>query len=193
MSRAMIIILSFVVSFNTSLAQSSNNQGGNNQFIKPENDLSKDKLNQEDLVYHEQRAIQKVEEFYGYLNAMANHENKDAVRDRAMQIAERQFDKNALIHFLEKSQSIHDYLLECRNGFNYKEIDTLFISNSLVELSNGSFEGKVLVKFHLQNSKVSLKKGKVTTETVRIILKKREKNFGDTKKIVWELTLAEIF
>jgi hypothetical protein len=118
MSRAMIIILSFVVSFNTSLAQSSNNQGGNNQFIKPENDLSKDKLNQEDLVYHEQRAIQKVEEFYGYLNAMANHENKDAVRDRAMQIAERQFDKNALIHFLEKSQSIHDYLLECRNGFN---------------------------------------------------------------------------
>ncbi|MFT6245516.1 MAG: hypothetical protein ACJA0U_002543 [Salibacteraceae bacterium] len=171
-------------------AQSINNNP--NTFEKPASDLSKKKLNLVDLKAFEDRAVQKVDELFQYLEVMADHAHNDAVRDRAMEVAEKQFSSSAKIYSGSKGQAILEYLKKCRKGTTYKSVESLSVSKPFVFKPDGQYEGKVLVRYKKQDSKTDVKSSKVNEEEINVFLIRQEKMFGDSKQFVWGLSLDRI-
>lgn len=165
---------------------------GTNPYHKPQSDLSKSKLSSSDVLAYQKRAVQKVEEFYQYLKAMADTKHKDEVRDKALQMAKRQFDPEARIKVGEKESSLIEYLEQCRKGSSYKVVDTMYIIQPLVLTEKGRYEGKIEVKYHDQDAKKSIKNTSVKTEEVSLVLKRRKKKFGDVSRLIWELYLNDL-
>ena len=164
-----------------------------NPYDKPEHDLSKNKLSSTDVRAYQKRAIQKVEEFYQYLEAMADTKHKNEVRDKALDMAKRQFGESAQIKIGNEEEPINNYLERCRDGNTYKSIDTMKVIQPLVLTPNGFYEGKIEVRYKEQNSKMRPNKNlKIQMEVVSVILKRRKKKFGNTSRIIWELYLNEV-
>jgi hypothetical protein len=172
-----------------SFAQSA---GGN--FNKPESDLVKKQLKYNDLVAFQKRAVQKVQEHYQYLSVMAGIEHQSAVRDKAVEMAKKQFEKEALIWFNDKSESVDYYLDQCRKGTEYKEVDSLVVIHPFSELTDGEYRSSIWVQYVIRDSKANgkEKKQKKSSEQFSISLKRNEKVFGSNKKYVWELYLSSI-
>ncbi|MEX1001808.1 MAG: hypothetical protein WDZ35_06810 [Crocinitomicaceae bacterium] len=167
-------------------------QSGNGNFNKPEWDLSKDALDQKDLEAYQRRASEKVKEYYQQLEIMANEEHKSAVRDKAMEMAVKEFEAGSQIYLNGKAEKITDYLKEYRKGTTYKTLNSIEVLQGFVPSEEGFYLCKFKVKYSLLNSK---NKDAVSTEKSEVIsvkLLRKEKNFGSTKKLIWELYLSEI-
>lgn len=192
MNKLLTILMCFAVYTGIAQSQDAGNYTGNNKFDKPEHDLSKEILTRDDLIQYQKRAIQKVEEFYQYLEAIANAEHKDAVRDKAVQMAERQFEETAEVVSAGSKQKIHDYLTACRAKNRFKVATELKMNDGfLLSLTRGYY-GKVTVTYVLKNSKKPKMKSKTYSEEITVTLKKKVKNFGTIKRAVWEVYLGEI-
>lgn len=191
-NRLLVIIFCLFVFTENAQSQDSGNHTNNNNFVKPENDLSKEKLEETDLIQYQKRAIQKVQEYYQYLEAMANVQHIDAVRDKALQMAEQEFEEGAQIATNQTMVKIHDYLTQCRAGSTYKSLIKTEVSQKLSFQSEGSYETKIKVIYANQNSKKPIKNPKEFTEEVKVVLKKKVKMFGSTKKVIWEFYLGNI-
>lgn len=172
--------------------QSVQAQSSGHTFDKPAYDLSKEKLEKLDLIAFQNRAVEKVDELFQYLEVMADNEHNDAVRDRAMQIAVKQFSTSAQIYSGSKGQAILEYLKKCRNGTAYKSVESLSVSKPFEFKSDGHYEGKILVQFINYNSKTKIKSSKVKEEELTVFLIRKEKVFGSAKQFVWELSLDRI-
>ena len=173
-------------------AQSANPNQNANNFDKPETDLSKTKLEAADLFAYENRAIQKVEEFYQYLEVMANDELKDAVRDKAAQIVEKEFDSKARIISSASNRSLHEHLVQCRGNSNYKFVTELKWSQKLVLMPDSGYRGTIKVIYVNKDLEVPNKTSKQSAEEVTVILLRKKKKFGTVEKVVWELILGDI-
>ena len=185
-----IIVATFIVFASVQNVQAQ--QSMENTFDKPASDLSKKKLESKDVEAFQERALQKVDELFQYYGVMSNHENNDAVRDRALQIAEKQFTKSAKIYTGSKGEAIHEYLKKCRNSTSYKSVESLSMSKPFVYKFDGHYEGKVSVKYKDQDSKKNVKSAKLKSEEITIFLIRKEKTFGNTTRSVWELSLGKI-
>lgn len=187
-----VIIALFIIFASIESVQAQNIQHTQNTFEKPASDLSKDKLDEKDLEAFQNRAIQKVDELFQYLEVMADHANKDAVRDRAFQIAEKQFNESAQFYTGSKGQAIHEYLKKCRNSTAYKSLESITVSKPFAIKSEGHFEGKIQARYKDQDSKTNVKGSKIKEEEITVFLIKKEKTFGSEKRFVWELSLQKI-
>jgi hypothetical protein len=186
------LIVAFIVFAGFQNVQAQSIQQDPNTFQKPASDLSKKKLNLIDLKAFEGRAVQKVDELFQYLEVMADHENNEAVRDRALEIAKKQFAKTAQIYTGSKGQAIDDFLKKCRNSTSFKSIESLEVSKSFAFISDGRYEGKLLVRYRKQDSKTDAKSSMVSEEEITVFLIRQEKMFGDSKQFVWGLSLDRI-
>ncbi len=187
-----VIIAVFIVFASNQGVQAQNAQHNPNTFDKPASDLSKKKLDKEGVEAFQNRAIQKVHELFQYLEVMADHETNEPVRDRALQIAEKQFSESAQIYSGSISQKIHEYLKKCRNGTTYKSVESISVSKAFVFKSDGHYEGRIHVQYKEQDSKTNVKSSKLKEEEITVFLIRKEKVFGDTKRFVWELSLGKI-
>ena len=145
-----------------------------------------------DLIQYQKRAIQKVEEFYQYLEAMADVQHKAAVRDKAVQMAEHQFGSSAEVIKVGSKQNIHDYLTDCRSKNRYKAATQIKMKDGLFLSISGEYHGKVIVSYVLKNSKKPKMTSKTYTEEITVTLVKKVKNFGTIKRTIWEVYLGSI-
>ena len=161
-------------------------------FSKPEYDLRKTTLKKRDLVAYQKRANEKVEEFFQYMEIMADNDHNDAVRDRAQQIAEKQFDPSAKILSGNKVESVKEYVARYRQSTQYKSLDVLEVTQPLSPNNSGNFKGKVRVEYSLMDSKKELPNPETGSEEFTIFLMRQEKSFGSSRQVVWELYLGGI-
>jgi hypothetical protein len=186
------LIVAFIVFAGFQNVQAQSIRQDPNTFQKPASDLSKKKLNLIDLKAFEGRAVQKVDELFQYFEVMADHENNEAVRDRALEIAKKQFTKTAHIYTGSKGEALDAFLKKCRNSTSFKSLVSLEVRTSFTFISDGRYEGKLFVRYRNQDSKTDAKSSKVSEEEITVFLIRQEKMFGDSKQFVWGLSLDRI-
>lgn len=183
-----LLLAFFALSINVSAQSSMSNTG----FEKPVADLSKDELDQKDLEAYQNRALQKVEEYFQYLEAMADSQHEDAVRDKALEMALRQFEDEATIRSADTTRSIHSYLVGCRNSTQFKSPERIDIDQALTGQPEGHYLGKIQVLYSQRDSRKKGKDSGTSHEAITVILKKSKKDFGDAQLHVWEIYLSNI-
>lgn len=191
-----ILILVFFSAFSQADVQENN-------YSQLQNTMTVDRQTTYNLVGFEGRAIQKTEEFAGYLEIISNKEYEMTLRKHAINTAVKLFFRdwvnieNSDVNISKlKIISLNDYIDLFLNTKYTKitvEITDCEFKENLKSDKSDSYKGKLEFnqtnKFY-NNSSISDK----TTERkeVEIILVKTTKEFGKKTKNVWTVFLGEI-
>jgi hypothetical protein len=157
--------------------------------IKLENTFTSKKLSAEELAAFEQRAEQKLKDFYNYLEVISNPKYDKKLREDAR--------KQAMELFVggEKSviggKTIDGFLDSCMNVRS----GTLPLSVTEINITKG-FNGSNPINPAIYNGTISFSiprvQGSPEKHQADIMLIKTEKLFGTEKKLVWTVYLVEI-
>lgn len=155
-----------------------------------------DTISNENLLYFENRAMQKLVDFYDYLNILGHESFNNTLMDEVRSSAGKLFfDRQIKIDPYKVNQQLAglktvEILLKENNGDSaLPKIDILNIEIIEGFQSHGGehFEGKM--RFDIKNDKASI----ILTKEARIGLRKIEKKFGEETLKVWEVFLDSIY
>ena len=195
------ILLLFIVL--SAFSQTDEKQKENN-YYQLQNTMSNNmQQSSYNLSGFEGRAIQKLEEFAGYIEIISNKTYDIKLREHALTLAAKLFyDKEIKIKNSDKQLSsmsvleLNDYLNSIlENGYAkiVVEISDQDYVENLKQSKTDSYSGKLIFEqtnTYYKNKDVKEK----TTEKkeVDIILEKSDKNFGKRTMSVWNVFLGEI-
>jgi hypothetical protein len=147
------------------------------------------------LASYENRAMQKLEDFYDYANLLMREDYSDELKGEIRASANSLFsDPAALARPFEGADSYPRPLSSCLSGlqadgskknFSPKAIKLL---DPLVQISDNRYDGRLLFLLEVQ------KNGdlRILNKTVRISLQKIKKSTGSRSYVLWEVYLGQI-
>ena len=159
--------------------------------------LQEDSLYKEKLEIFEQRAMQKAEDFAGYLEIISDTSVDEAFRKQAMEMALKQFSspKNiitGLTDTVSKANTIHidDFVRSVRNNnygvFKIRIINTLS-GNGINKPTDNNYRGYFILNAGIVRETIYKQQWHVNYEIKRV-----SKDFGGELKEVWEVYLSDI-
>ncbi len=151
----------------------------------------------------EQRSIQKIRDFAGFIEIISNKSYNDSLRKQSLNSAIKLFlDENCSISGLiinsdSDPLSVTQFFNKVFNLDCSKITSTATKIKNCKELkrgSNNTYTGQYsfILSYSISNKKSKKQKTIKTRKSVGIVLKQIEKNFGNEKKMVWEVLLGNI-
>ena len=144
---------------------------------EPEMSFLSDTLNEKQKELFGKRAIQKLEDYYGYMEIISNKKYNTTLRDHARSLAKELFlDKENIILAPDSIANAQDSL--CVTIYN------IAISSSPQSMNDSIYKGKVVFEEQIgANAKQTRSRG--------FIIKKIRKNFGSEQNFIWETYLEK--
>jgi len=153
-------------------------------------------MNNERLKAFEARAQQKLQDLADYVNMLKDPALDSTFRQQAMRQALALFEDENIVVSIDTSQKnnntantilqeLHDEQLQI-SKYNIQDIQVV---KPLQSAGKERYEGVLSFESSLTTSRGT---SVVTTKEAAIVLKKVEKEFGDERKLIWEVLLGKI-
>ncbi|MCH8330179.1 MAG: hypothetical protein IH946_02185 [Bacteroidetes bacterium] len=161
-------------------------------MISLDEQFKSDVLADEALDAFENRAMQKLEDFYNFVEIIRGSTTDSVLNRQAKRLALNLFsNSDCSIIIPEKEITIIDYL-ESQRSEDFGKLNTsifnVTVSDPLTLMDDVTFAGKL--SFQLQGSKKgSVEQGK---KSVFIMLRKVPKSFGKEEQLIWQVFLCDI-
>lgn len=196
----LLVLQTTIYSLNAQVVVNSNNIYGYEQMNKT---LTSNTVSAYDLEGFEMRGKQKIKDFINYLEIISDNSYDLSLREHAYNLTKQLFaNKDQKINDIDvKTQkiaelNIDDYLnLFMNNEYSKIKFDITNITNKhkLINCDSQTYRGAFFVACSIEyynGDKVAIKMA--SKKEVEIILMKRQKQFGNEKKDVWEVLLGYI-
>lgn len=158
--------------------------------------LMGDTISKENLQYFENRVIQKLVDFYDYLNILGHESFNSTIMGEVRSSAEKLFYNSQItinpyrIQPQENLLKSVELLIDENYGDNALPVIGILnveITEGLHLLADGYFAGKM--QFDIKNDMDAV----IVTKEATFSLRKVEKKFGQESVLVWEVFLGQIY
>ena len=148
-------------------------------------------LPKNNLLAFEQRALQKLEDFYGYLNIIADSTYDTAFRQYSRSLAVQLFDHQTQVLWQGKSYSIEQFV---SNWYSQSQpgkfaLEQPKVTKGFGVLRSGAYFATLAYTIHTNGAEHSY----TTLMKTEVVVKKTVKHFGHESKPVWEAFLGDTY
>lgn len=173
-----ILIFFFFACGRSSISEDKAEQDANgNSNIAIERDFSTDTLNYEQKELFGKRAIQKLEDYYGYIELFTNKKYDITLRHHARKLAAELFsDKQGIEQVLDSLSTIISDSVTT-------SISNISIRTEVINTTDSIYKG--VISFNEKFQKHTEEK------SIGFIIKKTNKSFGQEQNMVWETFLEK--
>jgi hypothetical protein len=137
-----------------------------------EANFSTDTLNEAQKELFSKRAVQKLEDFYGYAAIASNNKYDTALRIQAMTLAEDLFSDTANIRKI--------LVMSANMVIEDSTVRNMRITQPATAINDSVYRGEISFDLH---------KSEIKDQHIGFIIKKINKDFGTEKRSVWEAYL----
>ena len=164
-------------------------------FSNPENSIRAESLSDIELKEFEIRAVEKLIDFYDYLNLLSDEKYDKTVKEEVKEATLNLFDnpQTGILPFESENSAgmtlgIEEYLNRQFNTTTSKliTIKSPRMKNHFTIDNQDQFHGQVSYILIINHQDEQIHK------TAKVILKRIDKNFGNDSIQIWEVFLAEI-
>jgi hypothetical protein len=162
-----------------------------------------EELSNREIFAFESRAIQKLNDFVGYLCIISNSDYDKSLREYTLNQATELFsDEEIIIYETDENSEIYNYNLDeyLNTFYNRKnarvefEIEDATTAKSLELNTYNTYKGEIEFIQHITYYDDENNSKEITlNKKVEIILTKVEKNFGIETKNVWQIFIGNIY
>lgn len=197
--RHILILLFAVFSIGCAISKKENerlNKKNSGQVFSETMSLMGDTISKENLQYFENRVIQKLVDFYDYLNILGHESFNSTIMGEVRSSAEKLFYNSQITinpYGIQQSEILLktvELLVDENYGDNALPILGILnveIIEGLHLLDDGYFAGKL--QFDIKNDLDAV----IVTKEATFSLRRIEKKFGEESVLVWEVFLGQIY
>lgn len=197
--RNILILLAVVFYAACAISKKENEHFEKNNVVlnnSQNNTVLNDTISNENLIFFERRVMQKLVDFYDYLNILGHESFNNLLMNEVRSSAEKLFfdcqikiDPYKVDHQLEDLKTVETLLKENSGDNAIPKIDILNIEiiEGLQSHGGGHFEGKM--RFDIKIDEASI----IITKEAGISLRKIEKKLGEESIPAWEVFLDSIY
>ncbi len=182
-----LIIISACATHNRERALEDINPSAKTSLL--EEQFTTQEIDEESLRAFEVKAIQKVEELYGYIAIMTDTVYEATFRDQALELSLSLFEsrgKTKMNRLVSNAGTIEDYLVQIRNQDRLLQRDVVkvLVKEPLTAQSLQIYSGLLTVTLGNERNGISYSQG--------FNLSRQAKLFGDEEKVIWEVRLTSM-